>query len=147
MNTVSQNTSNASADRPKPTCHNFKKPGRYRNHCRLLKRQKEQIEDTQYNPANKNSSASNSIPNNNTNKNNNNNNSENSDRAEKSQKMFTHPARHVGRQTIARTNATMKPMQPIDRLPGTENRKDRIRSKKKPIKMTRMKLLRLQPKI
>ena len=43
--------------------------------------------------------------------------------------------------------ATTEPMQPIDHLPGTEGRKDKIRSKKKPIKMTRMKLLRLQPKI
>ena len=30
-NTVSQNTANANADRPKPTCHHCKKPGHYRN--------------------------------------------------------------------------------------------------------------------
>ena len=63
-----------------------------------------------------------------------------------SQKLFTHPVRHVGRQTTPQRTATMDPMQPIDRLPGTEDRKDKIRSKKEPIKLTRIKLLRLQPK-
>ena len=29
----------------------------------------------------------------------------------------------------------MEPMEPIDRLPGTEDRKDKIRSKKEAIKM------------
>ena len=67
--------------RPKPKCHHCKKPGHYRNQCRLLKRQKKQSEDIQNNPGNKNSGATNSFPNNNTNKNNNNNNYKNSDRA------------------------------------------------------------------
>ena len=64
-----------------------------------------------------------------------------------SQKMFTHPVRRVVRQTIPQRDAIMEPMQPIDRLPDREDRKDKIRSKKEPIKMTRMKLIRLQPKI
>ena len=45
------------------------------------------------------------------------------------QKLFIQPVRHVGRQTNPQRNATMEPMEPIDRLPGTEDRKDRIRSK------------------
>ena len=40
-----------------------------------------------------------------------------------SQKLFIHPVRLVGRQTISQRNATMEPMQPIDHLPGTEDRK------------------------
>ena len=64
-----------------------------------------------------------------------------------SRKLFTHPVRHVARRTIPQRNVIMEPMQLIDRLPGREDRKDKIRSKKEPIKMTRMKLLRLQPKI
>ena len=64
-----------------------------------------------------------------------------------SEKLFTHPVRHVARQTIAQRNVIMEPMQPIDRLPGREDGKDKIRSKKEPIKMTQMKLDRLQPKI
>ena len=39
INTVSQNTVNANADRTKPTCHYCKKPGHYKNQCRLLKKQ------------------------------------------------------------------------------------------------------------
>ena len=63
------------------------------------------------------------------------------------QTLFTWPVRYVGRQTTPQRNATMEPKQPIDRLPGTEDRKDRIKSEKEPIKMTQMELLRLQPKI
>ena len=38
INTVSQQPTNTNADRPKPTCHHCKKPGYYRNQCRLLKK-------------------------------------------------------------------------------------------------------------
>ena len=31
INTVSHNTANTMADRPKPTCHNCEKPGKYKN--------------------------------------------------------------------------------------------------------------------
>ena len=60
-----------------------------------------------------------------------------------SQKLFTYPVRHVARQTIPQRNVIAEPMQLIDRLPGRKNRKDRIRSKKEPIKATLMKLLKL----
>ena len=46
-----------------------------------------------------------------------------------SQKLFTHPVRHVVRQTIPQRDAIMEPMHPIDRLPGREDRKDKIRSR------------------
>ena len=64
-----------------------------------------------------------------------------------SQKLFTHPVRHVARQTVPQRNVIIEPMQQIDRLPGREDRKDKIRSKKQPIKKNRMKLPRLQPRI
>ena len=38
MNTLSQNTTNANVDRPKPTCHHCRKQGHYRDQCRLLKK-------------------------------------------------------------------------------------------------------------
>ena len=44
MNAVSHNTVNANAERAKPTCHYCKKPGQYKNQCRLLKKQQEQTE-------------------------------------------------------------------------------------------------------
>ena len=40
-----------------------------------------------------------------------------------SQKLFTHPVIHVARQTIPQRTAIMEPMQPIDCLPGREDRK------------------------
>ena len=62
-----------------------------------------------------------------------------------SQKLFIRPVRHVGRQTTPQRNATMEPLQPIDRLPGTEDREDKIRSKRESAKMTQMELLKMQP--
>ena len=38
INNVSQQPTNTNADRAKPTCHHCKKPGHYRNQCRLLKK-------------------------------------------------------------------------------------------------------------
>ena len=60
--------------------------------------------------------------------------------------MFTHPVRHVEKQTTPQKNFILEPMQPIDRLPGTEDRKDRVRSHSEPIKATLKNLLKLQPK-
>ena len=60
--------------------------------------------------------------------------------------MYIRPVRHVERQTTPQRNAIMEPTHPIDRLPGTEDRKDRIRSQKESIKKSRMKPLRVQPK-
>ena len=62
-------------------------------------------------------------------------------------KLFTHPVRHVGKQTNPQINATLEPKQPIDRLPGIEDRKEKIRYQKEPTKLTLMKFLKLQPKI
>ena len=53
INIVSQHATNINADKPKPTCHHCKKPGHYRNQCRLLKKQREQTENTQNNPGNR----------------------------------------------------------------------------------------------
>ena len=67
-----------------------------------------------------------------------------------SRKLFTHPVGHVEKQTTPQRNATlepMQPMQPTDRLPGIEDRKDKIRYQREPIKVTLMKLLKLQPTI
>ena len=60
-------------------------------------------------------------------------------------KLSTHPVRHVVKQTIPQRDAIVEPMQPIDRLPGREDRKDKIRSKKEPVKMAQLKLIRLRP--
>ena len=75
INTVSPQPTSTKADRPKPTCRHFKKPGHYRNQCRLLKKQREQTEKNQSIPGHKNSDADNSNPNTNLNNNNSNKNS------------------------------------------------------------------------
>ena len=38
INNVSQQPTNSNSDKPKPTCHHCKKPGHFRNQCRLLKK-------------------------------------------------------------------------------------------------------------
>ena len=70
INTVSQQLTNANADRSKPTCHNCEKPSLFRNQCRLLKKHREETERNQNFHGTENSGANNSIPDNNTNKNN-----------------------------------------------------------------------------
>ena len=145
INTVSHNTVNANADKTKPTCHYCKKPRHYKSQCRLLKKRREQTENNQNNPGNKNSDVSTSNPNGNVN--NPKTTTETATETKESHELFTHPVSHVAKQTIPQRNVIMEPMQQIDRLPGTEDRRDKIRSKEEPTKMTRIKLFRLQPKI
>ena len=95
INNVNQQPTNKNADRPKPTCHHCKKPGRYRNLCRLLKKQREQTENNQNNPGNKNSDANASNPN--TNVNNNNNNNKNINRAKRKLKTVYPPCETCGK--------------------------------------------------
>ena len=94
INNVSQQPTNTNADRPKPTCHPCKKPGHYRNQCRLLKKQREQTENDQNNPGNKNSAANTSNPNGNVN---NNNNNKNSNKAERKLKTVYPPCDTCGK--------------------------------------------------
>ena len=95
INTVSHNTVNANADRTKPTCHCCRKPGHYKNQCRLLKKQREETEINQNNPGNKNSDVNTSNPNGNVN--NPNNNNRNSNRAEGKPKTVYPPCETCGK--------------------------------------------------
>ena len=42
LNAVMQQDTQQNTGKPKPTCHHYKKPGHYRNHCRQLKRENDQ---------------------------------------------------------------------------------------------------------
>ena len=138
---MSHNTVNANADRDKPTCHYCKKAEHYKNQCRSLKKQREKTENKQNNPEKKavmpiplTPTATSTILTTTTGT---------VTEPKESQKLFTHPVRHVVRQTIPQRDAIMEPMQTIDRLPGSEDQKDKIRSKKELVKMTQMKIARL----
>ena len=67
LNTVMQLDRQQNSEKPKPTCHHCKKPGHYRNRCRQLKREKDQVQnntDSAANNKNNNGSAqTNSNPN------------------------------------------------------------------------------------
>ena len=95
INTVSHNTVNANADRTKPTCHCCRKPGQYKNQCRLLKKKREETEINQNNPGNKNSDVNTSNPNGNVNNPNNNNRSSN--RTERKPKTVYPPCETCGK--------------------------------------------------
>ena len=101
INNVSQPPTNTNADRPKPTCHHCKKPGHYKNQCRLLKKQREQTENDQNNPGNKNSSANTSNPNGIVN---NNNNNKSSNKAEIKPKTVYPPCETCGKTNHATEN-------------------------------------------
>ena len=110
ISTVSHNTANANADRPKPTCHHCKRPGQYRNQCRLLKEQREQaekkikkvLETKTVTPVPLTKTATSKILL--TTK-------KTVTELKESQKLLIHPVRHVARQTIPQRNATTEPMQ------------------------------------
>ena len=95
INIVAHITVHANAGKPKPTCHHCKKPGHYRNHCRFLEKQREQTENIQNIPGNKNSDANTSNPNGNVN--NPNNNKRNSNRAERKPKTVYPPCETCGK--------------------------------------------------
>ena len=95
INTLSHNTVNANANRTKPTCHYCKKPGHDKNQCRLLKKQREQTQNIQNIPGNKNSDAKTS--NTNANVNNPNNDNRNSNRAERKPKTVYPPCETCGK--------------------------------------------------
>ena len=94
-NTVNHNSANANADRTKPTFHYCKKPGHYRNQCRLLRKQREQTENIHNNPGNENSDANTS--NQNGNVNNPSNNNRNSNAAERKPKIVYPPCETCGK--------------------------------------------------
>ena len=125
INTVSHNTANANAERPKPTCHHCKKPGHYRNQCRLLKKKREQTEKNQNNPGNENSDANTSSPNSNIN--NHNNTNKNSNRAGRKPKTVYPVFETSGRTNHSRekcyygANAANRPLPPRQRRPERQN--------------------------
>ena len=79
---------------PNQRATTVKKPGHYRNQCRLLKRQREQTENNQNNNRNKNSAANNS--NSNSNVNDKKNNNKNSNQAEGKAKTVYSPYETCG---------------------------------------------------
>ena len=97
INAVSQQPINTKADRPKLTCHHCKKPGHYRNQCRLLKKQRKQTENNQKSSGNKNSNANNSNPNSSVNSNNNNKNNKDNNRAERKPESVYPPCETCGK--------------------------------------------------
>ena len=115
INTVSQQLTNANTDRSKLTSHHCGKPGHYRKQCRLLKKQREETENSQNNPGNKNSDANNYIPDNNTN-NNDHNNFKNSNRAETKPETVYPPCEtcgkmnHSAERCYVRANAANRPL-------------------------------------
>ena len=65
----------------------------------------------------------------------------------KNRELFTHPLRPTVNSTIPQKIATLEQTQLTDRLPGTDDRKDRIRHNEGIIRFVQMIVLKLQPKI
>ena len=62
------------------------------------------------------------------------------------QELSTHPVRPVVKPNNQQRNVSLEPSQEVDRLPGTEDRKERLRFKEELFKTIQMKVLKLQPK-
>ena len=89
INTVTQQAAQQNSNKPRPTCHYYRKPGHYQNQCRQLKREKDQTRNNT-NSANNNdgSAQTNSNPNNNKVTNNTKGNNINNHRDRKSRPVF-----------------------------------------------------------
>ena len=120
INNVSQQPTNTNANRPKPTCHYCRKPGHYTNQCRLLKKQREQTENDQNNPGNKNSAANTSSPNGNVNNNNNNKNSNKAERKPKTVYPTCETCGKTNQKSYFGANAANRPP-PRHRRPERQN--------------------------
>ena len=57
IKTVTQQGPQENSEKPKPTCHRWKKPGHYQNPCRQLKREKDQTRNNMNSANNNNGSA------------------------------------------------------------------------------------------
>ena len=116
INTVSHNTVNANADRTKPTCQDIIKISAdcWKNSESKLKLIKKILETKTVMPIPLTQTATSTILTTTT---------ETVTELKESQKLFTHPVRHVVKQTIQQRDAIMEPMQPIDRLPGEKTGK------------------------
>ena len=92
---MSQIAAKTNAERPKPTCHHWRKPGHYGNQCHLLKTQRKPAENTQIIPGNETVASKTLFP-----------------RTTlttitiktaieqtENQKLFVHPVRHVAKRT------------------------------------------------
>ena len=97
INNVSQQPKNTNADSPKLTCHNCKKPGKYRNQCRLLKNSENKLmilkiilETKTVTLVNLTRTATSTLITTTT---------KTVTKLKESQKLFTHPVRHAEKQT------------------------------------------------
>ena len=122
INTVSHNTANTIADRAKPTCHLCQKnqditkisavcQKRKKSSLKILKMilESKTVAPT---PLSQTTIQTKIITKTTT---------KTVIELKESQKLFIHPVRYVGRQTTPQRNATMEPMQQIERLPSTED--------------------------
>ena len=97
VNTVTQQAPQQNSNKPRPTCHHWKRPGHYQNQCRQLKREKDQRRNSTNNANNNNGSAqTNSNPNHNKGANNTKGSNTNNQRDRRSRPVFP-PCETCGR--------------------------------------------------
>ena len=129
INTVTQQAPQQNSNKPRPTCHNCKKPGHYQNQCRQLKREKDQTRNNTNSANNSNGSAqTNSNPNNNKVANNTKGNNINNQRDRNSRHVFP-PCETCGRNN------------------EKNDRKDRTKVNRIMLKATQTAMSKLPPKL
>ena len=125
INTVTQQPPQQNSIKPKPTCHQCKKPGHYQNQWRQLKREKDQARNNTSSADNSNSNNGKSRTNSNSNnKVSNNTNANNTDNRKYRRPGRVHPPCEIcGKTIIQQRNITLEQMQRTNRLPGIDDRK------------------------
>ena len=148
INTVTQQVTQQNLEKPKQTCHHCKRPGHYRNQCRQLKGKTDQARNYMNSADNNNNINSGQTNSNSNNKSSNNTNANNTiTRKTEELDLSTHPLRPLVKLTLPQKNVSWERTHLIDRLPGTDDRKDRTKPNREMPKATQIRLFKLQPKL
>ena len=149
INTVTQQATQQNSEMPKTTCHHCIKPGHYRNHCRQLKRKKDQTRN-HTNSADKktfemvvvkqtltptikfSTITTHTIQ---------------IRKKTDDLDLSTHPVRPVVKLTIPQRNFILEQTQRTNRLREIDDRKDKAKSNKEMVKATQMGMSKLQHKL
>ena len=145
INTVTLQTTKQNTEKTKPTCHHCKKPNHYRNKCCQLKREEEQAQNNTVTTTTiimvrqipTPTTRLPTIP------------TKTAQIIKKTENLdlSTHRVRPVVKLTIPQNKAILEQIELIDRLPGTDGRKDRLMSNKEIPKTIQMGMFKLQHKL
>ena len=148
INTVTQQAPQQNSEKPKPTCHHCKKPCHCQNQCRQLKRENDQTRNHTNSANNSNGSAqTNSNPNPTMKFQTSPKRTKQIVRETKVLDLSSHPVRPVVELSTPQRMVTWEQTQQTGRIPGIDDRKEKIKPNREMREAAQKVLSKLQPKL